>query len=260
MVLPRHPQAEHMIKMVGVSLALHMALVALLGLNPRLKVINMEPSIYEVTLMPISHEDLDIRNTQATSEMKKEIPKFLEKVKPLEKLQKKDDIVEKVKKRPIPERDDKEKASLQRLQEAMDEIRKKAALDEIQKRVVRREKREERLKEEQRIRVSAVSATKAALGLETIESEYYSRVWTKIKEVWTIPENLIKEMVDLETVIVLIIDREGKVQKSWYEKKSGNEFFDQMAMRAIKKAEPLSPIPKEFGKDSLEIGIRFFPE
>jgi outer membrane biosynthesis protein TonB len=33
-----------------------------------------------------------------------------------------------------------------------------------------------------------------------------------------------------------------------------------MAMRAIKKAEPLPPIPKELGEDTLEIGIRFFPD
>jgi hypothetical protein len=33
-----------------------------------------------------------------------------------------------------------------------------------------------------------------------------------------------------------------------------------MAMRAIKKAEPLSPIPKEFGENTLEIGIRFLPD
>ena len=33
--------------------------------------------------------------------------------------------------------------------------------------------------------------------------ETNSRVWAKTKKVWTIPEDLLKEMVDLETFIVL---------------------------------------------------------
>lgn len=67
-------------------------------------------------------------------------------------------------------------------------------------------------------------------------------------------------MVDLETTIVVIIERNGKVQKLWFEKKSGNALYDQSAMRAIKKPEPLPPIPKELSEDTFEIGIRFFPD
>ena len=74
--------------------------------------------------------------------------------------------------------------------------------------------------------------------------EYYSLIWAKIKEEWTLPENLPKGKTNLETIIVVLIDREGKVQKSWFEKRSGNTLYDQMAMRAIKKAEPLPAIPK----------------
>jgi len=89
---------------------------------------------------------------------------------------------------------------------------------------------------------------------------YYTMLWAKIKEEWTLPENLPQEKADLETIIVVIIEKDGKVQKSWFEKRSGNALYDQMAMRAIKKAEPLPPIPKEFGQDTFEIGIRFYPE
>ena len=85
-------------------------------------------------------------------------------------------------------------------------------------------------------------------------------IWERIKKEWTLPGNLPKGKTDLETIIVVIIERDGKIQKSWFEKKSGNAHYDQMSMRAIKKADPLPPIPKEFSDNTFEIGIRFHPE
>jgi hypothetical protein len=43
-------------------------------------------------------------------------------------------------------------------------------------------------------------------------------IWAKIQEARTIPENLIKETVDLESIIVVIIERDGKIQKWWFKK------------------------------------------
>jgi TonB family protein len=193
--------------------------------------------------MPVSIPEPEIPKTPLPPVPKEEKIKPVEKVKPVEK-PKKDDIVEKVKKPP--------KESMKRLQEALDEIRKKAALDEIRKRVARKEREEDRS--------TAIPSAKTSLEMESKLNEYYSLVWAKIKGAWTIPENLLKEMVDLETIIVLIIEPNGKVQKIWFEKKSGNALYDQSAIRAIKKAEPLPPIPKEWSDDTLEIGIRFFPD
>jgi TonB family protein len=64
----------------------------------------------------------------------------------------------------------------------------------------------------------------------------------------------------LAAVIVIIIERDGRVQKSWFEKKSGNDAYDQMAMRAIKKAEPLPPVPRAITANTFVIGIRFRPD
>jgi TonB family protein len=190
-------------------------------------------------------------------------------------------------------------SSLKFLNEAIEEIDKKVALDEIQKRIARREKVEKIATEgksaSNSFQGSNISSSKSPplsnlrSGIEsgpvtgpgytqfpTDEStkgspwgssvlasklnDYYNRIWAKIKEEWTLPKNLPKGIVDLETTIVVIIDREGKVQKSWFERRSGNAFYDQMAMRAIMKAEPFPPIPKEFSDDTFEIGIRFHPE
>ena len=246
MASPRPPETGILLKMSGVSLLFHIALAAFLSLNPWPTIIKARATAYTVTLMPISIPEPEIRKPISPLAVKEEIPK------PIEKPQK-GDIVERVKKSP------KEKVELKHLQEAIEEIRKKVALDEIQKRVARREKTEERTAVVSPL-VPMVSSPQTPPSMESKLNEYYSLIWAKIKETWTIPENLLKEMVDLETVIVIIIERDGKIQKCWFEKKSGNGFYDQMAMRAIKKAEPLPPIPKEFNEKILEIGIRFFPE
>ena len=41
------------------------------------------------------------------------------------------------------------------------------------------------------------------------------------------------------------------------EKRSGNRYFDESALRTVKKANPLPPLPEELRESSIEIGIRF---
>lgn len=240
--------------MGGTSFFIHVALIAFLSLNPWPSIINPRPTAYTVTLMPVLIQEPEIQKTEAPpSAPKEEILKPIEKTKPIEKL-KKDDLVEKIKK-PSP----KEKIPLKHLQDAIEEIRKKAALDEIKKRVARRERIEEK-PVVAHPNVSIDTPPKRPTEIESKLNEYYSLIWAKIKEAWTIPENLLKEKVDLEAIIVLIIEKDGKIKKSLFEKKSGNDLYDQMAMRAIKRAEPLPPIPNEWNENTLEIGIRFFPD
>ncbi len=186
------------------------------------------------------------------------------------------------------------------LQEAIEDIHKRVALDEIQKKVARRSGGEKAttegpLKGERSAgnpttgtslssRGSALIGSGTGTGtgtgpgsgvgtgtgsggspwgsslLESKLNDYYSLIWTKIKDGWTLPENLPKEKTDLEAIIVVVIEGGGKLQKAWFEKKSGNTLYDQMAMRAIRRAEPFPPIPKELGDEALEIGIRFYPD
>lgn len=262
MIPPRRLSTDRFLKMVGVSLVIHIVLVVCLHFNPWPTLIKVRPTAYTVTLMPISIPEPEIPKTPVPPAPKKEKIKPIEKVKPAEKSKpivkpKKDDIVEKVKKsekkmEPLAER---QKESLKQLQEDLEEIRKKAALDEIRKKVARSEPVEEK--------PPPISSPKIPPALESkLEDYYYKVVESKIKEEWTIPENLLKEkeLVDLEAIIIIIIEGDGKIQKWWFEKKSGNTFYDQSAMRAIKKAEPLPPIPKELNKETLELGIRFRPD
>lgn len=82
-------------------------------------------------------------------------------------------------------------------------------------------------------------------------------VQAKVNQAWVLPANLPKTNNDLVAIIVVVIDRAGKVKNSRFEKKSGDDLFDQSAMRAIKKAEPFLPINAQL--IDKEIGLVFDP-
>lgn len=269
----RIPSPPFSLTMV-LSILIHIALILFLSLTPWPTPLKAIPKTYLVAWVPPPPPEPEIQKA-AISPKREEAPKSFEKIKNVEK-PKKNDIVEKIKKK------EKKEESLHHLHESLEEIRKKAALEEIQKKVAKRE-----------VPSPIPSPTPPPLPsttpppsplpppssyppspplpsppppvvspslLEAKLNEYYSLIWAKIKESWTIPELLLKERIDLETIIVVIIDQNGKIQKSWFEKRSGNALYDQMAMRAIKKSEPFPPFPKEWKESTLEVGIRFYPE
>ena len=269
--LEPHRPLTNFLKWGGISFFFHVVVVIVFNLDPWPTIIR-QPVVYTVTLMPVSLPVPEPQKPPIKPSIKEPPPKAVEKQKPIEK-PKKDDIVEKVKK-PVPkmEKPKEDPETLKHLKEAIEEIRRKAALDEIQKRVTKREKVEERPNVTPPPAPAPPSpvppfpvtpsplASTTPLRSESKLNEYYSLIWAKIKEEWTLPQNVVKENFGLETIIVMVIERNGRIQKAWFEKGSGNALFDQMAMRALKKAEPLPPFPRDLSENTLEIGIRFTPD
>ncbi len=85
---------------------------------------------------------------------------------------------------------------------------------------------------------------------------YYSMIWSRIKGKWALPEGILPGE-NVEAVISAKILKGGTVNSLSFEKQSGNKFFDESAMRAIKKASPFPPLPEWIKEESIEIGIRF---
>jgi colicin import membrane protein len=84
---------------------------------------------------------------------------------------------------------------------------------------------------------------------------YYNKVWEEIRAEWVLPGDMIEKI--WEAIIAIRISKSGHIVNSTFEKRSGNIYFDQSVMRAIKKADPLSPLPPGYTKNYLDIGIRF---
>lgn len=84
---------------------------------------------------------------------------------------------------------------------------------------------------------------------------YYALIWSRIKGRWTLPAGIIPR--NIEAIIHAQIMRDGVVTNVGFEKNSGNRYFDDSALRAVKRASPLPPLPDGLRDTSIEVGIRF---
>ncbi len=85
---------------------------------------------------------------------------------------------------------------------------------------------------------------------------YYSLIWSRIRGKWTLPQGILPRE-NIEAVIQAKILRSGAVVDLNFEKRSGNRYFDESAMKAIKKASPFPPLPDSIRDNNIAIGIRF---
>ena len=85
---------------------------------------------------------------------------------------------------------------------------------------------------------------------------YYSVVWSMIKQKWALPEGILPSD-NIEAIIEAKILRNGSVSNLSFEKNSGNRYFDESAIKAIKKAGPFPPLPEWLDEKYIDLGIRF---
>lgn len=81
----------------------------------------------------------------------------------------------------------------------------------------------------------------------------------RIKDNWSIPKAFLKDMGDLEAIVVLRLKPNGELIDARIEKPSGFHPFDESTLRAIKKAAPF-PMPPFDLKEDLEIEIGFYSD
>lgn len=235
-----------------ISLCIHVAVLTLLTLMPWLFPRKIQPPVYPVTLITQAPPQAPQAKTEVTKKPAQKPPeKPKEKPVTVKKAEPKKEAPPKKK----PARDDviSEKRIQAKMESALEELRKKA---EAEKKPEVKEEEKHQVAEEAPQPSPRPSRAAIDMKLRT----YYNTVWQRIKEGWIIPPSLLEENQGLETVIVIKVQRDGGIVERWFEKKSGSPVYDESAMRAIQKANPLPPFPEELDGDFLEIGIRFHPE
>ncbi len=109
----------------------------------------------------------------------------------------------------------------------------------------------------QEIRIGGKTAPKplkeagiAGRGTGGDTNYYYSLIKHKIWQQWVYPDF---KTSGLEVIVLIRIGKDGRIISQGIEKTSGDMLFDRSAMKAISKASPLPPPPRE-----MEIGLRFY--
>ena len=86
---------------------------------------------------------------------------------------------------------------------------------------------------------------------------YLQVVRDKIARYWVPPAGLVSGGREMASVVNFRIDRRGKITTSYIEEPSGTSVFDQAGLRAVAQADPLPPLPQDYGGDWLGIHLRF---
>ena len=105
----------------------------------------------------------------------------------------------------------------------------------------------------------ADGTSKSLTDAQSRIDDYGRFVWLKIKKNWALPASLMPRE-NVTTIIEVRIGQSGTLEYAGFEKRSGNSYFDESAMRAVKKSAPFPPLAEWVTGRSLEIGIRFHSE
>jgi colicin import membrane protein len=118
-------------------------------------------------------------------------------------------------------------------------------------------RQKERIKSNPNTVASASDPAKISDAENTAQTnEYIAVVWSRVKSNFTLPQSLLPEK-NITAIIDIRIARNGALEYADFEKRSGNRFFDDSALRAVKKSSPFPPLPHWIMDKSIEIGIRF---
>ncbi|PYN21446.1 MAG: hypothetical protein DMD99_19685 [Candidatus Rokuibacteriota bacterium] len=91
------------------------------------------------------------------------------------------------------------------------------------------------------------------LSVSDFPYAYYIRqVQQKIQERWNG-----RAIPGQQPAVVFEIRRDGRLNVVAIDRTSGNAYYDQIALRAINDASPFPPLPDDFKKSTLRIGLQF---
>ncbi|MBW1851442.1 MAG: TonB C-terminal domain-containing protein [Deltaproteobacteria bacterium] len=247
-------------KMFLLSLVLHLAVFAMILFVPEpMPTRKIRDTVYEVNLveMPEGRRQSFKSRTKAKTGKALSAPARAPFTKRLSKPKKKEKPVV-IAKRTI-------KAKTQQIKPPEDSSSKRIdkALAKIEK-TVKEEKKDtiDRAipKLEARVKGSEGKQTAGVRAENGITIHLYRmEVEERIKSNWSYPVALtgLKEEKNLETIVLLKVKNNGTILSFEFKTRSGNTIFDQSALKAVKRSDPLPPFPEGYRKTDDEIEINF---
>jgi len=280
-ILGPMPHDPRMGGMFLLSLILHLAAVSAVFFIPNLaskrtyyspvysvRLVNVQPAAPAVAARgEPKKEDLPSVSPPAAEKPK---PKEKEKpislaAKPKEDVTKVDEAIDRIRKRREEKKVDTAIDRMRKRQEeksvdtAIDRIRGEREAKQIDS-AIERIRKQVTIGSAGAIETGEAGTGGASSGFMSIKHKmYYNLIWQRIRSAWVLPEGALGGKKDLETIIAIRIGKDGRIEDIQFEKKSGHPQLDESALRAIKKANPLPPLPPGFEGDKFDVGVRFTP-
>ncbi len=91
---------------------------------------------------------------------------------------------------------------------------------------------------------------------DSVLAEYSAFVQSRIKNNWSLPDTL-RPQTPVLTIIAIRITPDGRLESIGFEKRSGNAYYDDSALRAVQKSAPFPPFPDAYRRATMDIGVRF---
>ena len=66
--------------------------------------------------------------------------------------------------------------------------------------------------------------------------------------------------MDLVAELAFTVMPNGEIKDIWFDKRSGNSYFDESVKKAIMKSNPVRGHPPGVKKPFVDVGLRFTPE
>ncbi|MDZ4676260.1 MAG: TonB family protein [Oligoflexia bacterium] len=251
------PESQMFKKMIIFSLFLHLTLVFVFGVKAYIfpsEALNLDTAI-KVDMVDLPDK---IQNLPAPPPPQAEVTtKPIEAAKPQEASPPKPEAVV------LKPKKTKEKA-LDKIKKLAKEEQKRNRLAEIEKEVKQQEAQERALRQSQArnslIKGNVISPGSSLHGLAKADfNEYLGNIYSHVEPQWNLPEWLRND--NLKAVVTVYIDNNGTVIKRFLKKSSGDQRFDNYALKAIDDSSPFPKPPPKFVDlvrvDGIEVG---FPE
>ena len=115
----------------------------------------------------------------------------------------------------------------------------------------------DKLKEQMSVQEGVVQGAAGKTERLQLMDIYNAEIWHRIQKQWAFFNQLAQGKTNLEATIVAKIMKSGEIRDLWFEERSGNSFFDDSVLRAMKKASPLPPLPEGYPSPYYDVGFRF---
>lgn len=102
------------------------------------------------------------------------------------------------------------------------------------------------------------SSSQSGNKLSALENQYYIAIISRLQAIWSLPEYKDWEP-SLMASVIITINKDGRIAKSYFEHQSGDNIFDRFVTKALQDVGQFPPIPAAMKKQQMEVGLRFKP-